>query len=148
MTNIGQLEILVAAEALCSHCPHFPRIPDDFKAKIALLSAFSNGEFLRRSFDREPAGDRYREGFRMPAQRKGSVRDEGPASESLRIPNPREALRVFGRLWGFSGPAAVAEVGRRELRTADDCGLVVAAALDGVIEDWSVRSCRRLQARA
>ena len=35
-----------------------PRILGDFKAKIALLSAFGNGEFLRRSFDREPAGER------------------------------------------------------------------------------------------
>ena len=37
-----------------------PRILGDFKAKIALLSAFGNGEFLRRSFDREPAVTAFR----------------------------------------------------------------------------------------
>ena len=35
---------------------------------------------------------------------------------------------------------------RLELKAADDCGLAAAAVLDGLIEDWSVMPCRRLQA--
>jgi hypothetical protein len=35
---------------------------------------------------------------------------------------------------------------RRELKAAGDCELTAAAVLDGLIEDWSVRPFRRLQA--
>jgi len=37
---------------------------------------------------------------------------------------------------------------RRSLRVkaADNCELAAAAVLDGLIEDWSVMRCRRLQA--
>src|SRR6516225_865492 len=53
------------------------------------------------------ANGRFREGFRMPAWRERSTRDEGSAAESLRRTNPRESgerLAVYGdlarqRLW-------------------------------------------------
>jgi len=35
---------------------------------------------------------------------------------------------------------------RREVKAVDDCGLAAAAALDGLMEDWPVVPCRRLQA--
>jgi hypothetical protein len=51
------------------------------------------------------------EGFRMPARRERSVRDEGPASESLRRTNPRESGEDLAVLWGFGVAAGVARDG-------------------------------------
>ena len=73
-----------------------------------------------------------------------------PASESLRRRNPRESdeggLAVYGVLAWQELWQEMVFAGSLRLKAADDGGLTAAAVLDGRIDDWSVMSCRCLQA--
>ena len=85
----------------------------------------------------------------MPAGREQVTQYRRPASESLRRTNARESggrLAVYGDLAGQRFSEGWFFEDRCERKAADDCGLGAAAVLDGLIEDWSVMPCRRLQA--
>ena len=61
----------------------------------------------------------------------------------------RGKRRGAGGLWGFGRTAALAEDGFAQIaetKAAEDGGLGGAVVLGGVIEEWSVMLCRRLQA--
>src|SRR5215510_9016111 len=67
----------------------------------AHLGSAPFGAHLYERCNRANGGNR--EGFRMPARRERSIQYRGPASESLRRTNPREAgeqLAVYGDLVG------------------------------------------------
>src|SRR5271154_2009874 len=90
-----------------------------------------------------------RVGFRMPAGRERSNRVRGrrrKASDERTRGKTVGAWRAMG-IWRRSGCRRgwFCE-DRRALRAADYSGELAAAALDGLIGDWSVISCRRWHA--
>jgi hypothetical protein len=102
-----------------------------------------------RRFDCGPSNGRNRVGFRMPAGRERLNRGRGrrpKASDERTRGKAVSARRAMG-IWRRSGcrRGGFCE-DRRALRAGDYSGEFAAAALDGLIGDWSVMPCRRWQA--
>ena len=84
----------------------------------------------------------------MPARRDLSARVSGRRPKASEEGTRGKAVSGWPSMgiWrgsGFGGRWCCQD--RRELEAADDRALTAAAMLDGLMEDWFVTSCRRLQ---
>ena len=85
----------------------------------------------------------------MPAgcERSNRVRGRRPKASDERTRGKAASAGQAMGIWRWSGCCRGWLCDdRRAPRAADDNGELAAAALDGLIEDWSVMSCERWQA--